>query len=95
ETSLYSRLVDGHLGGNVGPVGPTDVSGAFQNNISLTASGAFTISRQLNVVVPAVNRVSPAPSLSLAGIAAALAALAAVAFAAMRKRAPARVPRRN
>lgn len=86
ETALYSRLVDGHLGGGIGPVGPADVSGAFQNNIVLTPNGAFTVSRVLGVTVPAIDRISPAPSLSPAGIAAALAALAAVAFAAMRRR---------
>jgi hypothetical protein len=85
ETALYDRLVDGHLGGAVGPVGPSDVSGAFQNNIALTSSGAFTVSRELNVITPPINRIAPAPSLSPAGFAAALLALAAVGFAAMRR----------
>lgn len=85
-TAMFSRLVDGHLSGDVGPVGPTDTAGAFQNNITLSSNGAFTIARELQVTLPPVSTIAPAPSLSPIGMAAALIALAGVGLASIRRR---------
>jgi len=84
--ALFGRLVDGHLGGGVGPVGPTDVSGAFQNDITLAPNGSVTITRQLQALVPALA-LAPAPALSGAAIGLGLVVLSAVAALALRRRA--------
>lgn len=86
-TSTLSRLVSGHLSGDVGPVGPDDVSGSFQDDLQVAAAGSFTISRQLQVTIPAQPRIAPAPALSPLALGGALLTLAGIAATALRRRA--------
>lgn len=82
-SELFNRLVDGHLGGNSGPVGPFDVSGGFQNNIALGPFGSQTISRELSVL----RQFEPTgvPSLSVSGLCVAVLALIGFGLFALRR----------
>ncbi len=86
QSSVFAGLVDGHLAGNTGPLALGDAAGAFQNNITLSANGAFTISRELFVLLPDIDVIAPAPSLSALGLFASLAVLAGIARRGMRRR---------
>jgi hypothetical protein len=86
-TEMFNRLVMGHLSDDDGPVGPEDVAGGFQDNRTVPGLGSSTIVRQLQVNAARADTVAPAPGLTPAGLAAALALLGAVGWRAMRRRA--------